>query len=641
MTDKPIAMKSLLVVDDEPQVLTALKDQLEDEYLVFVLESAAAALEFLKTDRNVSVIISDQRMPGMAGDEFLTKARRLSGATRVLITGYADLKAVVRAVNDGQIFGYISKPWDAAQLKVTIHKAVEYYEVSRDLIQERALLNNLMDSLPDQIFFKDTEHRYLRVNRAKAAALGLDDPERAIGQSSTIFATAERKKEIESEEDEILRNGTPVIDKVIKFTAADGTERWVSNTKAPIYDDRGKAVSIVGVSRDITNRKIADQQFQQAQKMEAVGQLTGGIAHDFNNLLTVILGNAELLIERPDDNKKYRSMAKMMFVAAQRGADLTQRLLAFSRRQALEPRIVDINRLLADMEPLLQRTLAENISIRLACADGLWMALVDPGQLENAILNLCINARDAMPAGGTLTIETQNAHLDEDYARHHVEVVAGDYVMVAVTDTGTGISSDIVAKIFDPFFTTKGQGKGTGLGLSMVYGFIKQSGGHVKAYSEVGHGTTMKLYLPRTIEQNGETYEVPESVAADGGSETILMVEDDDLVRTHVERQLKTLGYRVMTASTGPEALALFRKNPDIDLLFTDVIMPGGMNGKELADAARKIKPDLNVLFTSGYTENAIVHQGRLDPGACLLSKPYRLADLAQTIRSALSQNLD
>lgn len=392
----------------------------------------------------------------------------------------------------------------------------------------------------------------------------------------------------------------------------------------------------VAVVRDITERKEAERTLQQAQKMEAVGQLTGGIAHDFNNLLTIILGNAETLTEALAERPELKRLAEMSGIAAQRGADLTRSLLAFSRKQVLEPKVTDVNQLVSRMEELLRRTLGEHVEINLVTHGGLWHTTVDPAQLEAAILNLAVNARDAMPMGGKLTIETKNAELDHDYARHNEGATPGPYVMVAVADTGTGMTPEVMARAFDPFFTTKEVGKGTGLGLSMVYGFAKQSHGHIKIYSEVGHGTIIKLYLPRSVEADKPSIASGALTEARGGGETILMVEDDDMVRAHVEDQIKSLGYRVMSARNGLEAMDILCQDQPIDLLFTDVVMPGGVNGPQLAVKARGLRPTIRVLYTSGYTENAVVHQEKLGPTFELLAKPYQRHDLAAKLRKIL-----
>jgi CheY-like chemotaxis protein len=357
--------------------------------------------------------------------------------------------------------------------------------------------------------------------------------------------------------------------------------------------------------------------------------LTGGVAHDFNNLLTVILGNSELLFEDLNDRPDLRALAEMSMSAAQRGAEMTRRLLSFARKQALEPTQLDLNQLVAGMDSLLRRTLGEQIDIEIIGAGRLWSVEVDASQLETALLNLAINARDAMPEGGALTIETGNVALDDDYVASAVDIAPGQYVLLTVTDTGHGIPADVVDQVFEPFFTTKDVGRGSGLGLSMVYGFVRQSGGHVRIYSEPGEGTSIKLYFPRSFgSQSGQAEAKPHAPGV-GGHEQILVVEDDRLVRENLANQLKRLG------SSGTHALETLEATPDIDLLLTDVVMPG-MNGKQLADRARAMQPGLKVLFTSGYTENAIVHHGRLDRGVDLLSKPYRRDQLAKKLRKIL-----
>ena len=389
-----------------------------------------------------------------------------------------------------------------------------------------------------------------------------------------------------------------------------------------------------GFVRDLTDKIAAEDRIRQSEKMEAVGQLTGGIAHDFNNILTVITGTIEILADAVKGEPQLAAITRMIDEAATRGADLTQHLLAFARKQPLEPRETDINTLIIDTAKLLQRTLGAHVEIESVFESEACPAIVDPNQLATAILNLALNARDAMPNGGKLIIETRSVVLDENYANVHSDVPPGRYAMIAVSDTGTGIPASILDKVFNPFFTSKGPGKGTGLGLSMVYGFVKQSAGHIMIYSEEGHGTTIKMYLPPAtgISLASETSLAP---ALEGGHETILVVEDDKLVRDFVLTQLHSLGYVTLDAANAAEALAIANAGHPFDLLFTDVIMPG-FNGRQLADAIAKVKPGLKVLFTSGYTENAIIHHGRLDEGVLLLAKPYRKSDMAMMIRKAL-----
>jgi PAS domain S-box-containing protein len=399
---------------------------------------------------------------------------------------------------------------------------------------------------------------------------------------------------------------------------------------------RRDGVVFNGFMRDLTDRIAAEDRIRQAEKMEAVGQLTGGIAHDFNNILTVITGTIEILAEAVEKEPQLAAITKMIDEAALRGADLTQHLLAFARKQPLQPRETDVNTLIIDTVKLLRPTLGEQIEIESVFEDEACAATVDPNQLATAILNLALNARDAMPDGGKLILETGSAFLDENYASMHADVRPGRYALIAVSDTGTGIPAGILDKVFNPFFTSKGPGKGTGLGLSMVYGFVKQSAGHIKIYSEEGHGTTIKIYLPPGT---GALLAAEASTASavQGGHETILVVEDDKLVRDYVLTQLHSLGYVTLDTANGAEALAIVEAGNEFDLLFTDVIMPGTMNGRQLANELQKSKPGLKVLFTSGYTENAIIHHGRLDSGVLLLAKPYRKSDMAGMIRKALA----
>ncbi len=398
------------------------------------------------------------------------------------------------------------------------------------------------------------------------------------------------------------------------------------------------------VAAEVAERAKVEEALRQAQKMEAVGQLTGGIAHDFNNLLTVVTGNIDLanraLVAAGVTDARSRRALDSAFKGAERAAALTQRLLAFSRRQPLAPKQLDVDKLIVGMSDLLNRSLGETVELEIVTSPGLWRIEADPNQLESSILNLAVNARDAMPRGGQLTIESANARLDEAYTAQHAEVAPGQYVVISVSDTGSGMSKEVVDRVFEPFYTTKEVGKGTGLGLSMVYGFVKQSGGHIKVYSEEGHGTTIKLYLPRSF---AEAAVVEEATLTPGMEvsrhrETILVVEDDDDVRAYTVECLRELGYKVLEAHDGPSALRLQeRQTEPLDLLFTDVVMPG-MTGRELADAARLRQADLKVLYTSGYTRNAIVHGGRLDPGVDMIAKPFSYHALAQKIRDVLDQ---
>lgn len=392
------------------------------------------------------------------------------------------------------------------------------------------------------------------------------------------------------------------------------------------------------LASEMQRREASESQIRQMQKMEALGQLTGGLAHDFNNMLAIIIGNLDLLARRLAEDAARRQFVEHALEGAQRAAKLTQSLLAFSRQQPLSPKALDVNRIVSEMSRILRSTLGEQVTLETVLAGGLWPALIDQSQLESAVLNLAINARDAMPTGGKLTIETANAYLDEAYARLEGTVSPGQYVLLAVTDTGAGMSPEVIQKAFDPFFTTKAAGQGTGLGLSQVHGFVKQSGGHVKIYSEPGRGTTVKLYLPRGQAAAGEAQAktadaVPTGLRSDMW---ILVVEDEVGVREFACSALHDLGYKTREASSGTAALELLQTAPEIELLLTDVVMPD-MNGRQLSEMARQRRPDLKVLFMTGYTRNAIVHNGVLDADAMLLTKPFTLSQLAHKIREVLA----
>ncbi|CAL8481418.1 two-component system, cell cycle sensor histidine kinase and response regulator CckA (plasmid) [Caballeronia sp. S22] len=419
----------------------------------------------------------------------------------------------------------------------------------------------------------------------------------------------------------------------------DGTRFWAHVIVDAIRDEAGLLIGFAKITRDVTEKREADRLLEQtraalfqSQKMEAIGKLTGGVAHDFNNVLQVLRGNLELLESRcARDNWTSERLASAID-AVERGAKLAAQLLAFGRRQALRPVSVNLGAMVRDMDDLLRRALGETIDVETVISGGLWNAFVDPHQLENVVLNLAINARDAMPDGGKLTIELANAMLDDRYVRSLSDVPAGQYVMLGVTDNGSGMTSEVIERAFDPFFTTKPEGVGSGLGLSMAYGFVKQSGGHIRIYSEVGHGTTVRIYLPRS---SAEALERKARINAPmmGGSETVLVVEDDKKVQATVIAMLEDLGYRVLKADNAEQALVVLSSGAHVDLLFTDVVMPGALKSPDMARRALQLQPHLRVLFTSGYTQNAIVHGGRLDAGVELLSKPYSREDVAYKLR--------
>ncbi|MBW8708936.1 MAG: response regulator [Alphaproteobacteria bacterium] len=494
---------------------------------------------------------------------------------------------------------------------------------------EAAILQATLETVREGIAYFNGDGLLCAFNRSFAALLDLP-PDRTVWQKT-------RLAELRAYE-----GVRPIADQV--FTPP-GSEQTGTDTQHIVWAERELDVYkapvttggfLLGV-QDVTARLRAEAMVRQSQKMEAVGHLTGGVAHDFNNLLQIISANLDLAAAGAGTqaDPRLRERLQNAIGAVARGSRLTGQLLAFARRQALAPKSVDLGRVIRDMSEMLRRTLGENIQIETVIAGGLWNTLVDPNQVENTILNLAINARDAMPDGGKLTLEVANAALDDAYAERHTEVVAGQYVMLAVSDTGTGMTPEVMGRVFEPFFTTKPEGRGTGLGLAQAYGFVKRSGGHIKIYSEPGQGTTIRLYLPRT-RRAVDAPDVSGGLPVEGGSEHILVVEDDEGVRAAVVDMLGELGYRIAKAENAESALEVLRREAP-DLIFTDVVMPGTLSTREFVRQAQAMHPGILVLYTSGYTQNAIVHNGKLDDDALLLSKPYRKDELARKLRSVFA----
>jgi PAS domain S-box-containing protein len=529
-----------------------------------------------------------------------------------------------------------------------------------DLEKARDFLLAVVDGASDPIYVKDRQGRFLLANSATARIYGVDR-DVLIGKRDADLAAPEIARTLEATDRRIMESGRG---EVIEEQVHEGGDlRTYQSSKEPWVRD-GEVLGVIGVSRDITDRKDAElalrglndelearveartreiekaqSQIRQMQKIDAIGQLTGGIAHDFNNMLAIVIGSLDIADRRmEDDPARARSFLGNAREGAARAAALTSRLLAFSRQQPLAPESLDVNKLVASMSELLRRTLGERIQIETVLAGGLWRTMADPGEVENALLNLCVNARDAMPDGGRLTIETANAHLDDAYASDHLEAEVGQYVLICVSDTGCGMPREVIERAFDPFYTTKPVGKGTGLGLSQVHGFIKQSGGHVTIYSEIGHGTTLKIYLPRWFGADVSRFAATPRegpIARPAQGEIVLVVEDEAGVRNISVDALRELGYAVIHAESAGEALRMIEGHPTIHLLFTDIVMPE-MNGRQLADRALAMRPDMKVLYTTGYTRNAVVHNGVLDPGVAFLPKPFTIDQLASKVRQVL-----
>jgi PAS domain S-box-containing protein len=772
-------MERVLVVDDEPQVLVALQDVLADDFQVYAADSGHSALNVLERERDIAVVVTDQRMPRMSGDELLVRMRGTSHASSILLTGFADLAAVIRAVNEGKIFAYVTKPWITPDLRLKVGKAAERFRLEQTLADERKLLHDLMESTPDGIYFKDIELRLLRVNRAFSEFGGGGPPEGFVGKRFTeLPIPTDLAHELETSEREVLRSGRAVSDR-LRRVVSDGAEQWFSYAKAPVRNANGEIVGLVGISRDVTERIRAgqallqserrfreqsqllssilesmgegliaadihgrpmvfnrraekllgarardvppqrwaeacglflrdentplpaqdnalvramdgqaaseqevfvrnsevqgalvamsgtplrdesgrlaggiavlrdvtqqrrlEQQLLQAQKMEAIGHLAGGVAHDFNNLLSVIMSYGDLLFHDLPEESPLREDVAEMLEASRRAASLTRQLLAFSRRQVIEPRAVNLNELVSESEKMLRRILGEDIDLQTALSPSLGQVKADPTQIEQIILNLTVNARDAMPGGGRLTIETLNLPLNEEYAASNADVAPGEYVVLAVTDTGAGMDEDTIRHVFEPFFTTKPVGQGTGLGLSTVYGIVKQSGGHIEVHSEAAHGTSFKVFLPRIDGlQRGEAREsvAPETLPS---TATILLVEDDEAVRRVALRILQHSGYRVLESRTPAEAISLCReRGRSVDLLLTDVVMPE-VSGPKLAEELANMYPHMLTLYMSGYPGGAVTGMDVLDAGVAFLPKPFAPASLVTKVQEVLASRV-
>jgi PAS domain S-box-containing protein len=540
----------------------------------------------------------------------------------------------------GRTIAVISSPMEGG-LRVSTHEDVtDRRRAEQERDRSRDFLDRVIENIPVAVFVKDARSlRYVLINRAGEKLWGVPR-EQLVGKTPHEIFDTETADTIIKHDREMQQTCQALHVPEHSVNTPRNGVRLVTSDRICVRDQNGEVQYLIGVTEDVTERKGVEEQLRQAQKMEAVGNLTGGVAHDFNNLLTIIIGNLDLLQQDVAGNQEAEQKIETILQASERGTDMTRLMLAFSRRQPLQPKSVDVNRLIRGTTRLLNRTLGENIAIALRPGPDVEPALVDESQLETALLNIAINARDAMPEGGTLSIATRNAELDADYVAHHPGVAPGAYVQIEIADTGVGMPPGVAARVFEPFFTTKAAGKGTGLGLSMVYGFMKQSSGHICVYSEVGQGTVFKLFLPFAQPADSRaqvSVRVAEQPARHSGNAVILAVDDNPDVRATVVMQLQGLGYRVREADSAYAALEILDGMDRIDLLFTDMIMPGGLNGKELATKARSRRPDLKVLFTSGFPGQSSGLETRFDDGDVLLSKPYRKHDLAKAVAEVLS----
>ena len=604
MKSSPAETLKVLVVDDDAQMLRSISDILRlGGYSAVVAGSGSEAIDLTrKMTFGPAVALVDLKLPDMDGIELVGRLREIAGLTEVVIlTGNASVDSAVRALRENSN-DYLVKPVQPEHLIGTIERAAERWQRRRaeeGMRESQDRLRLIFDHVSDALYIADDAGRIIDANPAACMLSG-----ESLEQIQTRNMT-----------DVLPQNGTHSLD--VRSTAfAPGV--------------------LVYTVRDLTRQRKLEDQLMQAQKMEAVGQLAGGVAHDFNNLLTVIMSYSSLLLADAAPDATDRDDIQAISDAAARAAGLTRQLLAFSRKQVLQLQAVNVNAIVTDIEKMLRRLIGEDISLSTHLDPDLALISADPGQLEQVLLNLAVNARDAMPDGGALTLTTDNADLSEEHSNRHMGAVPGKYIMLAVTDTGTGMTKEVQQRLFEPFYTTKGAGKGTGLGLATVHGIVKQLGGDVYVYSEVGHGTTFKVYFPHLTTTPEPVVAAQESREAPRGSETILLAEDDDALRSLGARVLGAFGYRVLVARTGAEALRIVANHEGpIDLVATDVVMPE-MSGSQLVAEVLKARPGIRVLFMSGYTDDEVMRRGVIDGQTAFLQKPFTPDVLAHKVRAVL-----
>jgi PAS domain S-box-containing protein len=531
------------------------------------------------------------------------------------------------------------EPGGKVMLQASVRDITERKRAAETLRASQQILEGIINAIPVRVFWKDKNLVYLGCNAVFARDAGFADPKDIIGKDDYQMGWRDQAEKYRDDDRQVIESGCSKLSIEEPQTTPEGNTLTILTSKIPLRSSLGEISGVLGTYMDITERKRFEAQMFQSQKMETVGKLAGGIAHEFNSIMTAIIGRSELLLaDLPPESPPGRH-ARQIRQAADRAAALTRQLLAFGRKQILQPAILDLNSILAGMENVLRHLVGNNGEIRITPGAGLKAVKADAGQIEQVIMNIAMNAAEAMPNGGTLSLETANVTLDEAYVSRFPELKAGEYVMLAIADTGVGMSESVKTRVFEPFFSTKPVGQGTGLGLATCYGILKQSGGHINVYSELARGSTFKIYLPQVEApakipaQHIETPDLPR------GTETILLVEDDPSLREMAAILLTRLGYTVLTAANGVEALSLKQQRGagHVDLLFTDVVMPH-MSGKELSDRVRVLYPHTRILFTSAYTENSIVHQGVLDPGVALLQKPFTPGALARKVREVLDR---
>ena len=667
-------------LDAVPRRLAALRERIDDDAqrrrldeierhqrLAFELLARDVAarrtggLAQIDSERMAQGRLAADRIRGLVAEMVITESRRLAASDRAARRGVAFTLAALAVGTLVSVAVIVlvfyrasrealrrrraeeeTRTLNAALEARVAARTAEFARENEERRKAEELLRAIIDEAPFAVVAVDSARRVLVWSRGAEATFGYTATE-ALGQNFDQLCVPDEEAAMRDKVWKDLAGGAAMRAVPARRRRKDGRMVEILASGRALLDANGEFRGAIGVLDDVTEKLSMERQLRQAQRMEAVGQLTGGLAHDFNNILSVVVGNLDLLVDELGADSKPRALAESAMKGALRGAELVQRLLAFARRQPLSPRPVDLNERLPGLAAILRRTLGERIEVRTVPGNDLWPAIADPAQFEDALLNLAINARDAMPKGGTLTIETANVRLDEAYAAANPDAVPGEYVMAAVTDTGTGMPPDVVERAFEPFFTTKETGKGSGLGLSMVYGFVKQSRGHVKIYSEVGHGTSIKIYLPRSDMAAESAAGESARGALPRGHERVLLVEDNAGVREAAEKTLAELGYRVTAMPDAAAAMAWLERGEPVELLFTDLVMPGTMNGRDLAVAAAAQRPGLKVVLTTGYAEGAVHNGGSNGKGngnglrAHFIGKPYRKADLARTLRNALA----
>ncbi len=628
----------ILLVEDSPSdaelLIMALRKSLAQCDVHQVVDEAAFLQEL--AEFRPDIVISDHNLPRFSGPRALELTRLADPHLPfLLVTGSLDEETAAHYMRSGAT-DYLLKD-RTARLGSAVLAALQQSQQRKSLDRQQMLLQKVIDTDPNLIFVKDYDGRFLLANGA-AAEIYACSIEALVGRTDADFnANAAEVEHFLRVDREVMESGeSRFVAEEPVTNPATGQTRWFQTIKVPLtlpgYDQK----LILGVGTDITKRRDLEEQLRQSQKMEAIGRLAGGIAHDFNNVLTAILGYSQMLLQDLSPEDRRREDVQEIEQAATRAARLTRQLLAFSRRQVLQPQTLDLNELIGTLDMFLRRLIGEDINLRVRPGEALWMVSADAGQIEQVIMNLVVNSRDAMPQGGKITVETANVLLDAGYAQRHVTVKPGEYVMIAVSDTGTGMDEATQGRAFEPFFTTKPAGQGTGLGLSTVYGIVKQSGGNVWIYSEPGRGTTFKVYLPRAIGVSDAARPAAADPSDFRGTETILLAEDEDSVRSLTARVLRGLGYQVLEARLGREAEEIARgRTAPVELLLTDVVMPE-YSGSELAARLSRQSPGLKVLYMSGYTDEAVIHHGLLESNIAYLQKPFTPVVLGRKVREVL-----